>query len=479
MQVPAAAHTGSDAIATGTVVVTPTPGIALSRTTLALEEDPTAGGGTNANVGTFTVRLTADPTIAVSGDCAVNLRATSNNADVALDAGSPTPLRKSLEFDGTNWATPQTVTVTAGQDGDGVDDVATISFSRPSVCAGGFFGRPSLPSVTVNVNDDETPAATIASPTPLTAATLNNATLTVSLERTTYASGVTAASFTLVSGATGNLAIASATATDGGTSATLTLSYSGTLAADATLAVRVLAAAHAGDTDLTTGPTSVVVTDTAPTFGAASVANQYFPAGAAIAPFQVPAATGGNGAIDYSLALNQGANPLPAGLKFDATGTDAGGCTASDFPPGTAATWATAPRTLCGTPTEAGQFPQVVLAHDADSNRDGDDRSSLVFVITVHGTSIASTNPSTLTEGNLNTATVSVSLTHTTFGSGVTASSFDLVTAIPQRLHFRRFQRQQRRTPRRPSRSPSPATSTPPRPWPFGYSPPPTAAAAT
>ena len=431
VRVPAAAHTGSDAIATGTVNVTPTPGIALSRTTLALEEDPTAGGGTNANVGTFTVRLTADPTIAASGDCAVNLRATSNNADVALDAGSPTPLMKSLAFDGTNWNTPQTVTVTAGQDGDGVDDVATISITRPSVCAGGFFGRPSLPSVTVNVNDDETPAATIASPTPLTAATLNNATLTVSLERTTYASGVTAASFTLVSGATGNLAIASATATDGGTSATLTLSYSGTLAADATLAVRVLAAAHAGDTDLTTGPTSVVVTDTAPTFGSASVANQYFPTGAAIAPFQVPAATGGNGAIDYSLALNQGANPLPAGLKFDATGTDAGGCTASDFPPGTAATWATAPRTLCGTPTEAGQFPQVVLAHDADSNRDGDDRDSLAFVITVHGASIASTNPSTLTEGNLNTATVSVSLAHTTFGSGVTAASFELVTAIP------------------------------------------------
>ena len=430
VRVPAAAHTGSDAIATGTVVVTPTPGIALSRTTLALEEDPTAGGGTNRNVGTYTVALTADPTIAVSGDCAVNLRATSNNGDVAVDTDS-TPLTKLLAFDGTNWSTPQTVTVTAGQDADGVDDVATISFSRPSVCAGGFFGRPSLPSVTVNVNDDETPAATIASPTPLTAATLNNATLTVSLERTTYASGVTAASFTLVSGATGNLAIASATATDGGTSATLTLSYSGTLAADATLAVRVLAAAHAGDTDLTTGPTSVVVTDTAPTFGAASVANQYFPAGAAIAPFQVPAATGGNGAIDYSLAFNQGANPLPAGLKFDATGTDAGGCTASDFPPGTAATWATAPRTLCGTPTEAGQFPQVVLAHDADSNRDGDDRDSLAFVITVHGASIASTNPSTLTEGNLNTATVSVSLAHTTFGSGVTAASFELVTAIP------------------------------------------------
>ena len=195
VQVPAAAHTGTSAIATGTVNVTPTPGIALSRTTLALEEDPTAGGGTNRNVGTYTIALTADPTRADGGYCGVTIEATSNNADATIDTDS-SPLTKRLLFDGSNWSTPQTVTVTAGQDVDGVDDVATIGHTRTGACSGGFFGTPTLPSVTVN--DDETPAAAIASPTILTAATLNNATLTVSLERTTYASGVTAAGFELV-----------------------------------------------------------------------------------------------------------------------------------------------------------------------------------------------------------------------------------------------------------------------------------------
>ena len=61
------------------------------------------------------------------------------------------------------------------------------------------------------------PVAAIASPAILTVATLNNATLTVSLERTTYASGVTAASFELVTEGIADAArsIASATATAG------------------------------------------------------------------------------------------------------------------------------------------------------------------------------------------------------------------------------------------------------------------------
>ena len=428
VRVPAAAHTGTSAIATGTVNVTPTPGIALSRTTLALEEDPTAGGGTNRNVGTYTVALTADPTTASGGPCGVNLRATSNNADATIDTDS-SPLTKRPFFDGTNWSTPQTVTVTAAQDANGVDDVATIGHRRVGgTCSGGFFGTPTLPSVTATVNDDETPAAAIASPTLLTAATLNNATLTVSLERSTYASGVTAAGFELVTEGIAGAAVslASATATPGGTSATLTLASSGTgVGANATLAVKVLAAAHAGDADLTTGTIDVLQgADTAPTFGA-SVPTQYFRRGVAIAPFQIPAATGGNGAITYASA-----DALPPGLKFDATGTDPGGCTAADFPPGTAATWATAPRTICGTPTSSGRNVDI-HAHDADSNRTSSDRAVLGLTILVVSADITSTTPSTLTEGSLHGATVALQLDWATFASGVTAASFELVTAIP------------------------------------------------
>ena len=152
------------------------------------------------------------------------------------------------------------------------------------------------------------------------------------------------------------------------------------------------------------------------------------PAGEAIVPFQIPVATGGNGAITYTTAFN----PLPAGLKFDATGTDAGGCTASDFPVGTAASWATAPRTVCGTPTTATAGVLVYfVAHDADSNRSNSDRDTWNVTFNVYAASIASTSPASLTATNLNTAAVNVRLRNATFQSGVTTASFELVTTIP------------------------------------------------
>ena len=419
VRVKAAAHQRSGDLATGTVAVTPTPGIALGRTALALEEDPAAGGGTNAHRGTYTLALSADPTPASGGVCVVNVEVASNNPDVTIDTDQ-SPLTKRLGFDGSDWSTAQTVTVTAAGDADGVDDVATISHRRVGgVCAGGFFGRPTLPAVTVTVNDDETPGAAIASPSILTAATLNGAAVTVSLDKTTFASGVGAASFELVtSPAIAGLTVGSVSGgASGSASATLNLSWSGTtLAADAKLKVRVLAAAHAGDANLETAEIDVLAAaDTAPSFGGATVPAKEFEKGVAIQPFQVPAASGGNGAISYS-------DDLPPGLKFDATGADADGC------PGTT------PRTVCGTPTVHGYYSVAhIYAHDGDSNRASSDRATLTFAIDVGAATIASTTPTSLTEANLNGATVRVDLSagRFFFGGSITKSDFELVTDIP------------------------------------------------
>ena len=156
--VAASAHDLPGAIASSAVNVTPTPGAVVSRTTIALEEDPTAGGGTNRNVGTYTVRLTADPTTAAGNNCTVIVTATSGNADVSLDTDA-TPRTKALTFTQSNWNTAQTVTATAASDDDSQDDAATITHARTgAACGGGFFGTPTLPSLTVNVNDDETAA---------------------------------------------------------------------------------------------------------------------------------------------------------------------------------------------------------------------------------------------------------------------------------------------------------------------------------
>ena len=153
--VAAAAHDLPGTLASNSLSVTPTPGIALSRTTLALEEDPSAGGGTNANVGTYTIRLTANPTTAGGGNCNVNIEATSDNTDVSIDTDG-SPQTKRVVFTHLDWNTPQTITATVAGDGDSQDDAATISHARVgSLCSGGFFGNPTLPSVTVNVNDDE------------------------------------------------------------------------------------------------------------------------------------------------------------------------------------------------------------------------------------------------------------------------------------------------------------------------------------
>ena len=164
-------------------------------------------------------------------------------------------------------------------------------------------------------------------------------------------------------------------------------------------------------------PSSATVTirgtDSAPSFGSGSVSAKTFTAGAAIAEFTVPAASGGNGAITYA------ASNLPDGLRFDATGTDSPGC------PGTEA------REVCGTPTTAAAAQTVTItATDADSNTMNTDRASLTFSATVNAVATLASNPTPLTEDNLDGATLTVTLpSGFTFAAGVSAASFELVTA--------------------------------------------------
>ena len=255
VRVLAAAHSGSTDLTSATLAVSPTPGITLSRESMALQEDPTFGGGTNRNRGTYTVVLDSPFT----GCNAVSVAASSNNADVAV---SPSNRGFSASIPSQAWNVPQTFTVTAAQDGDNVHDTATISHSILLNCdADGYTASLSLPSLTVNVNDDEAPRASITatSPSPLTEAALSGgtATVTVALTNATFASGVAASSFELVT----DIPNVSVSQVSGGgmgtTSATLTLAFTGDFAAVETLAVRVLAAAHSGSGDVTTGTVDV------------------------------------------------------------------------------------------------------------------------------------------------------------------------------------------------------------------------------
>ena len=188
---------------------------------------------------------------------------------------------------------------------------------------------------------------------------------------------------------------------------------------DETITQSISGSSVAGPVSATIGtPSSVTVTirgtDSAPSFGTGSVPAQSYTVATAITEFQIPAATGGNGGLTYSVS------GLPAGLVFDADG--AGSC------PGTE------PREVCGTPTTptSGAQTVTVRARDADSNTASSDEDSLSFAVSVaaSGTVPAlASNPSPLTEANLGGAALTLTLpSGATFASDVSASSFALVT---------------------------------------------------
>ncbi len=121
-----------------------TPGLMISKNTLSVSE-----GGT----GSYTVQLATAPTGMVTVAIA------STNADVTV---SPAPLTFHASGSSKRWDTAQTVTVSARQDSDAVDDTATLTHTTGGVKAA---------SVTVAVDDDETlggarTAATVAKDNP-------------------------------------------------------------------------------------------------------------------------------------------------------------------------------------------------------------------------------------------------------------------------------------------------------------------------
>ena len=247
---------------------------------------------------------------------------------------------------------------TFGLSGNCCSTLTTLAPSRPGSGSGAYVSATS--------------------PASLTEATLNGATVTFSLGGLTFASGVSASSFALVtSPAIAGLSVSNVTGgASGSTSATLTLGFTGDFDTPATLAVRVRAAAHSGSTDVTTGRTvPLTPTDEAPSFGSGSVPAKTFFRNRAIAEIQVPAASGGNGALSY------GVSGLSAGLVFDADGT--GSC------PGTE------PREVCGTPTATTSGAQTVTitAQNADANRAAGYRDTLTFQVTVLDNPILAASP--------------------------------------------------------------------------------------
>ena len=272
----------------------PSPGALLSVNTL-LE---IAEGGT----ATYTVVLQTVPTASVT----VVIK--SNDDDVTTNVPET-----GLTFTVANWNTPQDVIVTAAQDDDASDDVG-ISLTHDF--QGGGYGSVSA-RVDVSVVDDDTAQlSVVAAPV----AEGGTATVEVRLDRA-VAEGFTVNFATQESG--------TATVVDDYTATSGTLTFAGSVGEVQTFTVATVQDEIAEPTETVqvslsgltpsdlpidiTGVTNVdavTITDDDPAFSTTTIAAQTYTVGVSIGSVTLPTATGGNGALTYTLA------PLPDGLML-------------------------------------------------------------------------------------------------------------------------------------------------------------------
>ena len=212
---PATYTVGTPPSATVTVSDDDTRGVTVSAETLPVNEGST---------GAYTVVLNSQPTASVT------VTPSSDNSDVTFSPAT-------LTFTTTNWNTAQTVTVTAEEDSDAVDDAATISHA----VMGGDYGAVTAASVAVTVDDDEVPDTTAPTVTSIVrqipASSPTNADqltwrVTFSeavsnVDATDFAVRGTTATLTVaaVSGVTGAYDVTASGGNLAGLSATVTLSF--------------------------------------------------------------------------------------------------------------------------------------------------------------------------------------------------------------------------------------------------------------
>ena len=153
----------------------------------------------------------------------------------------------------------------------------------------------------------------------------------------------------------------------------------------------------------------VVTGDTAPSFGDATTPAQTYIAGLAIEPLTLPAATGGNGAITYTLT------PAIPGLTLDA-----------------------ATGVLTGTPTTVAVATMYTYtAGDTDGTTGSGDEDTLMFSITVEANTVPAFSVTSITNQSYLADSVITPLTLplATGGNGAPIT-YSLVGALPAGLTF-------------------------------------------
>ena len=142
----AGADYGREGVAAGTVRATATdndtPSLRVAPTALALVEEGADGF--------YAVRLNTPP----SGDVAVTVGGATSAVAVDTDGGTPGS-QSTLTFTTTDWATAQTVTVSAPADDDAANATTTLTHAATGPGDYASLGPEARPGVNVAVDDDD------------------------------------------------------------------------------------------------------------------------------------------------------------------------------------------------------------------------------------------------------------------------------------------------------------------------------------
>ena len=288
----------------------------MSGTAIASVELPVATGGN----GDLTYALSPSPPAGVTFD-----------ATTRMLSGTPTA---------TQGATPYTYTVTDADGNTAASDTDSLTFTIA-------VEADTPPSFSGTVGAQGWMSGTAFAPVELPVATGGNGTLTYALSPSPPAGVTFDATTRTLSG--------TPTAMQSATEYTYTVADS-----DGNTA--------ASDTDSLTFTIAVAPPDTPPSFGAETADDLILTRNQAMAAATLPAATGGNGDLIYSLV-----GDLPAGVTFDAS-----------------------TQTLSGTPTATQSVtPYTYTVTDSDGNTAASDTDTLTFTIAVEE---ADTPPSFGTE---------------------------------------------------------------------------------
>ena len=133
-----------------TIIENDTAGVMIDYSTKPMSLTVPEGGSN-----TYTVALISEPT----GVVTVTASVTAHAPDVISLSGATLMTNNVLTFDAMNWSTPQTVTVSAQQDPDAVNEPVTLTHSFIGT---GEYATVTAADVKVTIEDNDTPGITEA-----------------------------------------------------------------------------------------------------------------------------------------------------------------------------------------------------------------------------------------------------------------------------------------------------------------------------